>query len=386
VFAPAHTTVSPAKATHGEPYTGTLTPGAGYALPTAVTVTVAGHGALTLGTDFTYTGGVVTIDNGALVIGDITIAGAARPYYTLDIEVSPLTPVITGSAGIALFTVTTGTFLADAPVSLVAEPITGWHFVDWTTTDTAGATLFTDSGTIATATYTMPAASGTVTANFAINIYDVYAPANTTVSPGTATHGQPYAGTLTANPGYALPTSVTVSIAGHGALTPGTEFSYSGGVVTIANGDLVTGDITIAGTAPLYYRLDVEVAPVNTGTAGIGGLTVFTGTFLAGAPVSLEAAPGRGVVDTPGDLAGRVLLCDHPHWIVVWIGVSVTMSQPLRAVIVRVPKVQRHRACFTVADVGGRRLECQVGSVRLRRGRQVNRCFRQRDPPLGHSE
>ena len=88
-----------ATATYGTDYAATLTAASGYALPETVTVTVGGT-ELTVGTDYTWSGGVLTIP-GTKVTGNIVITAEAVPVPVLTVTGLTVTtqPTLTYSEG-----------------------------------------------------------------------------------------------------------------------------------------------------------------------------------------------------------------------------------------------------------------------------------------------
>ena len=94
---------------------------------------------------------------------------------------------------------------------------------------------------------------------------------NTTNSGNTtATYGNNYTATLTANSGYVLPASIIVE-AGSTTLTQGTHYSYNSSTGAISvNGSAITGKITITGSATtnvVEYNVTFKGVNVNSNGA-----------------------------------------------------------------------------------------------------------------------
>ncbi|HWP80698.1 MAG TPA: Ig-like domain-containing protein, partial [Candidatus Acidoferrum sp.] len=133
------------------------------------------HGALgaVSGANVTYTptAGFAGADSFTFKVNDGTDDSAPA---TVDITVTPNTYVLTmgvspADSGTATDVTDAGPYVAGTPVSISATPESGYHFVNWTSSNGGSFTDASSSGT----TFTMPASATTVTANFVINSYTV---------------------------------------------------------------------------------------------------------------------------------------------------------------------------------------------------------------------
>ena len=79
---------------------------------------------------------------------------------------------------------------------------------------------------------------------------------------------------------------------------------------------------------------------------------------------------------------------DETDLVLVVVGVAVPLSvaECFRAGVVRVAQVQGHDPGLPRPHVGESRVDADVGSVRLRRGREVHHSLGERNPPLRHAD
>jgi preprotein translocase subunit YajC len=195
---------------------------------------------------------------------------------------------ISSTAGGWVSTPGQGTFTYDAGtvVNLVATPLGGYYFVNWTAT--AGS--FANAGS-ATTTFTMPAQTVAVTANFALIPPGQYSLSISSTSGGSVT--TPGEGTFIRSAGTVV--NLVASPVG------GYQFvNWTGDVATIADVNDATTTITTNSNYSITANFEV-ISPIQysltiSSTAG-GSVTVpGEGTFTrnAGTLVNLVATPASG--------------------------------------------------------------------------------------------
>ncbi len=244
-----HGSIPGNRATYGTDYDTTITAETGYTLPPSVSVTVGGT-PLAAG-DYTYnsTTGAVHI-NGNKVTGDIIIIASNSTLKTYAVDHSGVTNIsYTGGA-----TATHGVAYND---TLTAS--TGYNLPDSITITVGGNTLTADSD------YTYTKSTGAVTINAGKITGDVVISAtgviktftvtddvdNCTFPDATATYGTDYITMISAEPGYSLPSSVTITVGGS-PLEDGYTYDSTTGDVSIA-GAKITGNIIISDTPSTTY-------------------------------------------------------------------------------------------------------------------------------------
>ena len=237
-----YTKPSDLTAIHGQSYSVTLKAATGYDLPSSITVTVGG----TAISGYTYNAstGELTIP-AAKVTGDIAVSVTpVKETYSVSFSGSNYTE--NGAA--------TATYNTDYSVTLT--PATGYDLPSSITVKVGGTAISGYTYNASTGALTIPAAK--VTGNISISVtpekktFTVTYEGSGYIVPSnkTATYGEAYSATLTANTGFNLPTSVTVTIGGKSS----TAFSYnaSTGALSIA-ASAVTGNIVVKATGYKKY-------------------------------------------------------------------------------------------------------------------------------------
>ena len=192
------------------------------------------------------------------------------PTYTLTLAENPAsTGTVTGN----------GNYEAGETITITATPATGYEFINWTN----GLDIVS---TDASYTYTMPAESVTLTANFEVIVVPTYT-LTLAVNPAST-------GTVTGNGSYEAGETITITA------TPATGYEF----VNWTNGlDIVSTDASYTYIMPVEnatltanfeaivvptYTLTLAVNPASTGTV------TGNGNYEAGETITITATPATG--------------------------------------------------------------------------------------------
>ena len=245
------TTDAPPTVMSGNSLTINITPNAGYSVPASVTVNINGQ-VITADNGYTYDNGVITISEG-VINGDVVISGSAVAN-TYNVTVNGVKATVKGEEGdyasSATISATTG-----KAFTVYAKADAGYENVKFTT-EASGITIsevaFSDgvySVTVSgnTRAFTITATASPKTNNVIFNNTNLTLNGNKTVVTDTA-----YTATITADDGYSVPTSITITMTpedGEGTtLELDTHYTYADGTLNI-NANVIKADITITATA-----------------------------------------------------------------------------------------------------------------------------------------
>jgi hypothetical protein len=229
--------------------------------------------------NWTVSGGVTTVANGA--IGTFVVTGAGTVQANFSIKVYSLTT--TAINGTVAKAPDQTVYDSGTSVTLTATPSTGYHFTTWTG-DLASSTN--------PATIIMTAAKN-ITGNFAITAYSVTASAGAggTVKPsGTQSinYNDTLKDTAIANPGYSF-----------------VNWTVTGGVATAVSG--AAGKFVVAGAGTVQANFAIKtysfsITSVNGTVTKSPDQTVYD----SGTSVTLTAVPSTGYhfMSWSGDLTG----------------------------------------------------------------------------------
>ena len=260
------------RATHGADYSTTLTPEAGFKLPTTITVKVGGS-ELAAGS-YTYdpaTGQVVV--PGSLVTGNIEIiaTGDLEPVDPSDpttptdpadpdpVDPDPATHTVTATAGDNGSITPAGDSVVNEGDSqaYTITPDEGYEIDSVVVNGTALSGAERDA-VVANASYTFDNIQddSSISVTFRAKKYDVAITATNLSFPADdagasrATHGADYSTTLTPEAGFKLPTTITVKVGGSELAAGSYTYDPATGQVVVP-GSLVTGNIEIIATGDL---------------------------------------------------------------------------------------------------------------------------------------
>ena len=224
-----------ATATYGTDYAATLTAASGYALPETVTVTVGGT-ELTVGTDYTWSGGVLTIP-GTKVTGNIVITAEAVPVPVLTVIAPTFAEVAEGYA------------------QPTAKAIT--------ITNNGNATVNIANVEANNTNFTIDGSGSSVAAGSSIDTWTVQPSANLGVGTHTATITVTYDGGKTAT------ATVSFTVAAAAPNTYTVTFNSNGGTGTMA-AQTFTHGVAQSLSANSFTRSDYTFTGWNTEENGGG--------------------------------------------------------------------------------------------------------------------
>ena len=259
------TYTAPTKVGGSEDCSVTFTPKTGYSIPSTVTVKI---GSSTLSaSSYTYSSSTGKLTIPAKYITDaVTVTAVGVPNtYTI---------TYSGLEGASLTTKpTTHTY---GTATTVGNPTkTGYVFSGWKIN--SGTTAYKDLTLEATA-YT---GNITLTATWTKATYNAtLSGSNVTASSGfgtgTVAYQTAWTGTFTANSGYVLPNSITVTVGGATLATSKYTYTKSTGTVTIAS-TYVTGNIVVTASGHKHSYTGTVTTPATCTTAGVKTFTCSCG-------------------------------------------------------------------------------------------------------------
>ncbi len=276
-------TDAPETATEGEDVSFTVSANEGYKLPESITVTVNGEAI----TGYTYNAetGEVLIP-GEEVTGNIVVT-ASCVYVPKTFTVSA--SVENGS------TTAPATATEGEDVSFTVSANEGYKLPESITVTVNGEALAADAYTYNAETGEVLIPGEKVTGNIVVTAACVYVPKTFTVSasvengsttaPETATEGEDVSFTVSANEGYKLPESITVTVNGE-AIT-GYTYNAETGEVLIP-GEKVTGNIVVTAACVYVPKTFTVSASVENGS------TTAPETATEGEDVSFTVSANEG--------------------------------------------------------------------------------------------
>lgn len=259
------TYIAPTKVTAGNDCSVTFTPKTGYSLPSTVTVKI---GSSTLSaSSYTYSSSTGKLTIPAKYIKDaVTVTAVGVPNtYTI---------TYSGLEGASLTTKPTthtyGTATTVGNPTKTGYVFSGWKINSGTTAYkdlTLGATAYTGNITL-TATWTKATYNATLSGS---NLT-----ASSGFGTGTVTYQTAWTGKFTANSGYVLPDSITVTVGG--STLSSTQYTYtkSTGTVTIAS-TYVTGNIVVTASGHKHSYTGTVTTPATCTTDGVKTFTCSCG-------------------------------------------------------------------------------------------------------------
>ena len=222
-------------------------------------------------------------------IKSITVTYSTATLYTITRSGSPAGTVTGGT-----FNTSASSAAAGTTITLTATPSTGYELDYWTVTDASSNPVsVTDNQ------FTMPAKAVTVNATFRHKTYTFGSTLTNCSSspslPSSYTHTGSPAGlsyTISANDGYVLPASITLTMGGS-AMTNGTDYSWNQSTGALSISKVITGNIALTITA-VHKLTGISITTQPTKRAYIDGESFSS----SGATVtaSYGAAPASATV------------------------------------------------------------------------------------------
>lgn len=243
----------------------TFTPKTGYSLPSSVTVKI---GSSTLSaSSYTYSSSTGKLTISAKYIKDaVTVTAVGVPNtYTI---------TYSGLEGASLTTKSTthtyGTATTVGNPTKTGYVFSGWKINSGTTAYkdlTLGATAYTGNITL-TATWTKATYNATLSGS---NVT-----ASSGFGTGTVTYQTAWTGKFTANSGYVLPDSITVTVGGSTLSSTKYTYTKSTGTVTIAS-TYVIGNIVVTASGHKHSYIGTVTTPATCTTDGVKTFTCSCG-------------------------------------------------------------------------------------------------------------
>jgi len=269
----------PASVDHGGTVSGTITPSTGYDLPSSVAVMMGGATVASASYTYDSTTGTFSLAN---VTGDVVVtASGVRITYTVTTTLTNLTsnlPALVNHGGTV-----SGTIIPNTGHGL---PSSITVMMDGTT---VAPTDYTYDGTTGTFSLVNVTGNVVVTATGVLNTYTVTKDLADLSSdiPDTINHGFTLSGTISADTGYSLPLSITVTVNGTTIVPANYSYNSSTGAFSLP-GAYVTGNVVITASGVPVYNVTTNFTDLSSNIPA----TVVHGTTLSG---TISADTGYGL-------------------------------------------------------------------------------------------